>query len=132
MLRILKAFWRATAEVFDDAWGLSPRQSRLMHGAGIIGVGLLMDAISEACHSDGEPTYEIFREGVGPTERTVSLDWRILGLSGTAVSEGGMKCRTHRRDIQLLAMHLLDLYQQVSQPIQTPRINAADVPVTDH
>ena len=47
MLRMLKAFWAATANVFADAWGLSPRRSRLMHGAGIVSMGFLMDAIGD-------------------------------------------------------------------------------------
>ncbi|MCX6713664.1 MAG: HU family DNA-binding protein, partial [Candidatus Vogelbacteria bacterium] len=43
MLQILKVFWKAVANVFPEAWGLPPNRSRLMHGAGIIGMGLLMD-----------------------------------------------------------------------------------------
>src|SRR5262249_20609539 len=47
MLSALRAFWGAVREVFAEAWGLPPRRSRLMHGAGVITLGLLMDAISD-------------------------------------------------------------------------------------
>ena len=45
MMTVLISFWSAVKEVFDEAWGLPPRRSRLMHGVGIAGLGLLMDAI---------------------------------------------------------------------------------------
>lgn len=48
MIAILDNFWSAVAEVFPDAWNKPPRRSRLMHGAGIIAMGYLMDAISHA------------------------------------------------------------------------------------
>jgi len=48
MLTILDNFWGAVAEVFPDAWKKPPRRSRLMHGAGIIAMGYLMDEISHA------------------------------------------------------------------------------------
>ena len=114
MLRILKAFWRATAEVFDDAWALPPRQSRLMHGAGIIGVGLLMDAISEACQLDGEPTYETFRKELAPLRgqcHWTGGSWDF----GDGSQRRWDEVQNTSKDIQLLAMHLLDLYHQVTQ-----------------
>ncbi|WP_353646254.1 DGQHR domain-containing protein DpdB [Mesorhizobium sp. WSM2239] len=45
MYRVLTAFWGATREVFPDAWGRSPMESRLMHSAGIEAMGYLMDRI---------------------------------------------------------------------------------------
>lgn len=47
MLLILKPFWHAVKKVFDDAWGLPPRRSRLMHGVGIASLGYLMDMITD-------------------------------------------------------------------------------------
>lgn len=41
----LLAFWTAVQKTFPDAWGKSPQQSRLMHGAGIRAMGRLMDRI---------------------------------------------------------------------------------------
>ena len=46
MLALLVAYWRAVKEVFPEAWGRKPEQSRLMHSAGIAAMGDLMDRIS--------------------------------------------------------------------------------------
>lgn len=48
MLLILKPFWNAVKKVFEEAWGLPPRRSRLMHGVGIASLGYLMDTITDA------------------------------------------------------------------------------------
>jgi len=47
MLQLLFNFWAAVADVFPQAWGLAPRQSRLMHGVGIASLGYVMDAITD-------------------------------------------------------------------------------------
>jgi DGQHR domain-containing protein len=46
-LGLLKEFWHAVMETFPDAWGRPPKLSRLMHGAGIVSMGFLMDSISD-------------------------------------------------------------------------------------
>ncbi|GIV03603.1 MAG: hypothetical protein KatS3mg015_2433 [Fimbriimonadales bacterium] len=43
--QILQTYWSAVRDVFPEAWGRTPRQSRLMHGAGIRAMGHLMDVI---------------------------------------------------------------------------------------
>ena len=45
MMNLLIDFWSAVREIFPDAWDKPPRQSRLMHGVGIVSMGFLMDAI---------------------------------------------------------------------------------------
>ena len=45
MYKVLCTFWGAVKEVFPDAWGKDPRKSRLMHSAGILAMGMLMDKI---------------------------------------------------------------------------------------
>jgi len=45
MYRTLVAFWSAVKDVFPDAWGKPPTESRLMHSAGIQAMGCLMDRI---------------------------------------------------------------------------------------
>ncbi len=53
MFTVLADFWTAVREVFGKpAWGDPPRKSRLMHGAGILSMGTLMDTIADA-HGDG-------------------------------------------------------------------------------
>lgn len=50
MADVLMEFWGAVQEVFNSAWDLPPRKSRLMHGAGIISVGNLMDHVGIPAH----------------------------------------------------------------------------------
>jgi DGQHR domain-containing protein len=45
MMVLLISFWAAIRDVFADAWDKPPRQSRLMHGVGIVSLGFIMDAI---------------------------------------------------------------------------------------
>ncbi len=45
MFVLLCNFWGAIKDVFPEAWGKKPRESRLMHGAGMTALGLLMDEI---------------------------------------------------------------------------------------
>ena len=47
MLETLKHFWGAVADTWEEAWKLPPRKSRLVHGAGVLALGLLMDAIAD-------------------------------------------------------------------------------------
>ena len=106
MLTLLKNYWEATARVFHDAWGQPPNRSRLMHGAGIIGMGLVMDALAEGCQPGEEPAVEEFRTKLEPLKD--ACHW----------TEGFWEFRDGRirnwneiqnipKDIQLLAMHLL-------------------------
>lgn len=45
MYRVMADFWWAARDVFAAAWGLPPDRSRLMHGAGLAAMGVLMDQI---------------------------------------------------------------------------------------
>src|SRR5205085_2211475 len=42
---VLTTYWTAVKMVFPDAWGKPPEKSRLMHGAGIVSMGRLMNRI---------------------------------------------------------------------------------------
>lgn len=52
MFELLCNYWRAVAEVFPEAWDVNPKESRLMHGAGMSAMGHLMDAIYDRYHSE--------------------------------------------------------------------------------
>ena len=58
MLDVLYSFWSAVEEVFPGAWGRKPSKSRLMHGAGFVAMGFVMDAISLRYRRDGGITKE--------------------------------------------------------------------------
>jgi DGQHR domain-containing protein len=42
---LLFAYWGATRDAFPKAWGRPPKESRLMHGAGVRAMGKLMDRV---------------------------------------------------------------------------------------
>lgn len=79
MLEVVSHFWAAVCEVFPDAWGLPPRQSRLLHGAGVIALGFLMDTIA-LNREQPPPTAAVFAEGlrlVAPDCRWTSGTWEF-------------------------------------------------------
>ncbi len=45
MRRLLYLYWGTVKEIFPSAWGKTPTESRLMHGAGIRSMGKLMDRV---------------------------------------------------------------------------------------
>ncbi len=65
MLSIINAFWAAVRGVFPEAWGKPPRKSRLMHGAGVVAMGYVMDAIADRYRSHAM-TREMFEEDLKP------------------------------------------------------------------
>ncbi|MGA4421793.1 DGQHR domain-containing protein DpdB [Ralstonia nicotianae] len=83
MYRILQTFWSAVRDVFPEAWGRDPRQSRLMHSAGIEAMGVLMDRIYARLSGHGED-YKTVRkelEKVAPACRWTSGVWESLGVA---------------------------------------------------
>src|SRR5262249_29204532 len=53
---LLVCFWGAVRDVFPEAWGKKPTQSRLMHGVGIRSMGRLMDRMMSAMDGTDEAT----------------------------------------------------------------------------
>ena len=45
MYNALVSYWSAVRDVFPDAWGRPPTESRLMHSAGIVAMSVLMDRV---------------------------------------------------------------------------------------
>lgn len=83
MYRMLVSFWGAAKSVFPEAWGKDPRHSRLMHSAGIIGMGVLMDRIF-ARLSSGEVdqrAIEAELRRVAPACSWTEGVWEQLGLN---------------------------------------------------
>ena len=111
MLQLLKTFWQATADVFGDAWGLPPRYSRLMHGAGIIGMGLVMDAIDESRPSDEGPSYERFRNELEPLKDVCHWTEGTWDFADDRQRRWN-EVQNTPKDVQMLAMYLLTKYQE--------------------
>ena len=82
MCTILVTYWSVVRDVFPEAWGKDPRQSRLMHSAGILAMGMLMDRIY-ARLSGANESYAAVRkevEKVAPWCRWTSGVWEFIGL----------------------------------------------------
>jgi len=110
LLRVLKEFWRAAAEVFAEAWALPPRRSRLMHGAGIVSLGFVMDAIADAHRESGAALFEVYRAELGSLKsdcRWTSGFWDF----GPGLQRKWNELQNTSRDIQLLSNYLLIRYR---------------------
>ena len=112
MMAILTNFWGAVSKVFPDAWNLPPRQSRLVHGAGIIGMGFLMDAISERLRKIRIVPLEQFVEDLQPLKdvcRWTDGYWDF----GPGRQRKWNEIQNTTKDIQLLANYLLVQYKSL-------------------
>jgi DGQHR domain-containing protein len=110
MLGIVKSFWSAAASVFPKAWGLPPARSRLMHGAGIVAMGYLMDAIGERIRDLGAPHEEHFRQDLLPLVevcRWTDGYWDF----GPGVKRKWNEVQNTPKDIQMLTNYLMVQYK---------------------
>jgi DGQHR domain-containing protein len=87
MYRVLVTFWTAVRETFPEAWGSDPRHSRLMHSAGVIAMGLLMDRIYARLSGADEDIKTVRREldKVTPHCRWTKGTWESFGLAWNEV-----------------------------------------------
>jgi len=111
MLDTLNAFWGAAAQVFDDAWGLPPRRSRLMHGAGIVSMGFVMDAIVDRRHDCATLAQSDFEEDLEPL-REVCRWTHGFWDCGPGVQRRWNEVQNTSKDVQLLTNYLLVQYKQ--------------------
>jgi DGQHR domain-containing protein len=131
MMAILTNFWGAVSMVFPDAWNLPPRQSRLIHGAGIIGMGFLMDAISERLRKIRIVPMEQFIEDLQPLKdvcRWTDGYWDF----GPGRQRKWNEIQNTTKDIQLLANYLLVQYKSLvwnREPRTSGVKNAAQQPM---
>jgi DGQHR domain-containing protein len=112
MQELLFNFWGAVAVVFKDAWGRSPKESRLTHGVGIISMGHLMDAISDRYRAKGIPTKEQFIADLEPLKGLCSWTdgyWNF----GAGMQRKWNEIQNISKDIQLIANYLLVQYKRL-------------------
>lgn len=110
MLQVLSSFWGAVGRVFGDAWSLPPKRSRLTHGAGIVSLGFVMDAIAERFRGKGIPDEKTFRKDLvklGPICRWTDGYWDF----GPGQQRKWNEIQNTTKDIQLLANYLLVQYK---------------------
>ncbi len=110
MLGLVKNFWSAAAEIFKEAWDLTPTRSRLVHGAGIVSMGFVMDAIADRYHDAPVVTKEHFATDLEPLRqicRWTNGFWDF----GPGAQRKWNEIQNTSRDIKLLANYLLLQYR---------------------
>jgi len=107
MYGLLAGFWSAVQEVFPDAWGRPPSESRLMHSAGIEVMGYLMDRVLSRPDAARAPRDVALAalERIAPHCRWTSGTWEGLDLEWNAI-----ECTS--KSIGRLRDHLIRLEHQ--------------------
>lgn len=104
MYRVLVAFWTAVKNVFPDAWGRIPTESRLMHSAGIEAMGWLMDRVMgrppEDCNLFAHAKQAL--TSIAPSCKWTGGRWDDIGRDWNDI-------QNTPRDIRLLTHHLVRL-----------------------
>ncbi len=115
MLQVLYNFWSAVSSIFSTAWLLPPKKSRLTHGAGIISLGFIMDAIvdrnSNSFDLDNLDT-ETFKEDLEklvPVCRWTYGYWEF----GPGAQRKWNEIQNTPTDIRILAHYLLIQYKSL-------------------
>jgi DGQHR domain-containing protein len=105
-LILMSDFYQAVKTVFATDWqGHTPKTSRLIHGAGIMALGYVMEVLFDL---DGARTKEDFERGL------LCLRGKTAWTSGEWEFAGGDRrhwraVQNVNRDIVLLAQHLIDI-----------------------
>ena len=111
VLDVLKEFWTAVNLVFDDAWKLTPRHSRLTHGVGIVSMGFVMDAIIERRQRIlSAEEFESEIRLIEPVCRWTSGTWEF----GPDQRRKWNELQNTPRDIQLLTDYLVSEYRKAA------------------
>jgi DGQHR domain-containing protein len=110
MMDVLVKFWSAVRTSFPDAWAKPARQSRLMHGVGIVSLGFLMDAIFDRYSRSRVPTeadYAADLAALADVCRWTTGYWEF----GPGSQRKWNELQNVSRDIKLLTSYLLFQYK---------------------
>jgi DGQHR domain-containing protein len=110
MMGLLVTFWAAVRDVFAEAWDKPPRQSRLMHGVGIVSLGFIMDAIFDRYSRNRLPNTDDFAKDLAELRevcRWTNGFWDF----GPGTQRKWNELQNTTRDIQLLTNYLLCEYK---------------------
>ncbi|MDY7231536.1 DGQHR domain-containing protein DpdB [Hyalangium rubrum] len=110
ILGVLFSFWSAVREVFSKEWGKKPKDSRLLHGAGVVSLGFLMDAISERYRNKGLPTKDQFAKDLSPLKELCRWSDGYWDF-GQNQQRKWDEIQNTKKDIALLSNHLVIQYK---------------------
>lgn len=111
-LDVLKEFWDGVKRTFPEAWGKPPRLSRLMHGAGIISMGFLMDTIADRYRKQRKLTSKLFQKELTPLRNTCHWTDGHWSFGGELLKWN--EIQNVPRHIQTLSNYLLRQYRSTS------------------
>jgi DGQHR domain-containing protein len=78
--RLVDEYFAAVQETFRPEWvGMSPRHSRLRHGAGIVAMGFVMDQLHASLGATTRAEFREGLEGLKPATAWTSGTWKIDG-----------------------------------------------------
>ncbi|WP_217591334.1 DGQHR domain-containing protein DpdB [Burkholderia sp. GbtcB21] len=107
--QLLSNFYQAVAEVFPDAWHeKTPRTSRLIHGAGIISMGYVMETLYSRI---GGIEVSAFKQGLEPLAEYAAWTSGAWTFSDGSVSKWD-EIENTPRQIQRLALHLVGMVKR--------------------
>ena len=119
---LLSNFYGAVGDVFGSAWhGHTPRTSRLVHGAGIVSLGYVMEALFSRTGRLDRRTFVSGLKGIAPLTAWTSGEWVFQDGS---IAKWDEIENTHRQ-IQRLSLHLVGL---VKRTPRSPRQVRKKVP----
>jgi len=105
MYNLLTTFWRAVRDTFPEAWALESKNSRLMHSAGIIAMGVLMDRIYAKIGGQRETYEAVLQElaRVAPYCAWTTGQWPMINVQWNEI-------QSTPQDIKALQETLIRLY----------------------
>lgn len=114
MLEVLNNFWTAVENTFPEAWQapVTPRRSRLLHGAGIVSMGFVMDSIMDRRWDTPVPGIEKFESDLAPIAehcRWTNGTWDF----GPGKKRKWNDLQNTSKDTQLLTNYLLSRYREL-------------------
>jgi DGQHR domain-containing protein len=110
--KVLLIYWNGVHEVFRDAWGKSPNRSRLMHSAGLLAMGRLMDRVMNSIDPDSATARATVRRELArlrPVCHWTSGHWKELG--GLAWND----LQNVPSHVRMLSNHLVTSYLRVEE-----------------
>ena len=109
-LEVLKEFWYGVKRTFPDAWGKLPRLSRLMHGAGVVSMGFLMDTIADRHRKQSKLTSKLFQQELEPLRKVCRWTEGYWDF-GNGDSLKWNELQNVPRHIQILSSYLMNQYR---------------------
>lgn len=110
MLGVLYNFWSAVLVVFAPEWGMPPKKCRLLHGAGVISLGFVMDAISDRHRKATVPSKAQFTKDLEPLREICRWSDGFWDF-GANQQRKWNEIQNTTKDIQLLSNYLVVQYK---------------------